>query len=238
MGRELPWTCVKQVAGALVKEIRYWRAPNRKGDLPSVRKAKNDISAQIRNSCFARTPQDRLELRLALMGYQSTFYTLTFSSLHLPDTYRQVQRKWKSFLRAMKRHRNRDFDYIYAIEGKHGDHRFHIHLIVRNNDFTKREIEYLWGWGMADAQPLMQGKDATFRDRAEYLVKEKRDGVVVPTGARYWSCSRSLNAKLPPPVKSKAATGDIIIPPGARSVRPYRTDNAFGAYRYVTYIKP
>ena len=60
-------TCIRQLAGPLVKECRYRRPMLAKGDLPSVRREKNEIQNLIRNSSFRRTPVDRLELMLALM---------------------------------------------------------------------------------------------------------------------------------------------------------------------------
>ena len=65
---------------------------------------------------------DRLELRLALFGYEGSVYTLTFDREHEPEGFRDVRRAWKSFCKRLRRWRARGFDYIYLIEGRHGDH--------------------------------------------------------------------------------------------------------------------
>ena len=45
------------------------------------------------------------------------------------------------------RWRKDSFDYVYAIEGRHGDKRFHIHLVLRDADFTLEEVRFLWPGG-------------------------------------------------------------------------------------------
>lgn len=54
---------------------------------------------------------------------------------------------WRNFLGAMRRWRKDSFDYVYAIEGRHGDKRFHIHLVLRDADFTLEEVRFLWPGG-------------------------------------------------------------------------------------------
>lgn len=60
--------------------------------------------------------------------------------------FRQV---WRNFLGAMRRWRKDSFDYVYAIEGRHGDKRFHIHI--------KNTIEILNNILESDTFPLMSG---------------------------------------------------------------------------------
>ena len=97
------WTCVRQRAGPLVKECRYRRPQLRPGDLPGVRREKNEIVWAIKNSCFRRTPADRLELMLALMGRKASTYELTYAPEFLPDDFKGVRRDWRNFLRATRR---------------------------------------------------------------------------------------------------------------------------------------
>lgn len=49
------------------------------------------------------TSVDRLELRLALFGYDGVFYSLTFSNDNLPRDFSGVQRIWSCFLKRLKR---------------------------------------------------------------------------------------------------------------------------------------
>lgn len=233
------WTCVRQRAGLLVKECRYRRPQLRKGDLPSVRREKNEIVRLIRDSSFRRTPTDRLELMLALMGRRASTYELTYAPDHVPDTFAGVRRDWRNFLRAMKRWRGESFDYIYCIEGKHGDHRYHIHLVLRDRDFSPAEVGFLWpGGGERLGAPLLLGPDDSFRRMARYLTKERTDGVTVPIGSRTWVASRSLYPQLEPPEIFRAETGEIAVPAGAVRMVEDRKWNPFGEYRYICYLNP
>lgn len=158
-----PWICVRQRAGPLVKECRYQRPTLRKGDLPSVQREKQKILSMTKGALFRRTPEDRLELMLGLFGWGATVYTLTFNDAQLPHSFQGVRQVWQNFLGAMRRWRKDSFDYVYAIEGRHGDKRFHIHLVLRDADFTLEEVRFLWPGGFVDGEPLLQGPEDSFR---------------------------------------------------------------------------
>ncbi len=235
--RKQPWICVRQRAGPLVKEVRYQRPTLSKGDLPSVRREKNEILNALRNSSFRRTPVDRLELMLALFGFEGRSYSLTFDAIEVPDSFGDVRRVWRNFLNGMKRHINRSFDYVYAIEGKHGDHRYHIHLVVRDSDFSPGEIQLLWPGGGVQFSPLLMFDGDTYRRTARYLVKERTDGVVLPIGCRTWVASRSLYSQLPSPTKSIEQNGRIEIPCDCRRLAKESKANPFGEYHYAVYMR-
>lgn len=74
---------------------------------------------------------------LGLFGWGATVYTLTFNDAQLPHSFQGVRQVW----------RKDSFDYVYAIEGRHGDKRFHIHLVLRDADFTLEEVRFLWPGG-------------------------------------------------------------------------------------------
>ena len=230
------WTRVTQTAGPLVKECRYRRPRLSPADLPSVRREKNEIMALLRNSSFRRTPADRLELMLALFGYTGRVYCLTFDDEHLPPDFKSVRRVWRNFLNSMRRHRKKEFDYVYVIEGKHGDHRYHIHLVLRDEDFTLREVRYLWPGGYVEDTPLLLSLWDNYRRTAEYFVKERTDGIVLPIGARTWVASRSLYAKLPKPRKEIVRTGNIPIPCGCKKIDGKSAYNIFGEYEYAVFM--
>lgn len=231
------WTCVRQRAGPLVKECRSIRPRLSANDTPYERTEKNKILRPPRDSSVCRTRADRLELRLALFGCEGSVYALTFDREHEPQKFQDVRRAWRSFLYRMKKWRQRPFDYIYLIEGRHGDHRFHIHLVLRDSDFTPAEVQFLWKQGGVDDQPLLLHPRDSYRRTARYFNKEAADGLVIPIGARTWVCSRSLVKQLPPTEYWRDASGDIPIPADARCCGTYNTANAFGAYRYAWYIQ-
>ena len=194
--------------------------------------------ALTRDACFRRTPVDRLELMLALFGWRASVYCLTFDPDHLPGSFQEVRRIWRNFLHAMRRWRKQPFDYVYVIEGRHGDHRYHIHLVLRDADFSPAEVRFLWPGGSVDDAPLLLGPRDNYRRTARYFCKERTDGVVLPIGARTWVASRSLYRQLPPLEKCQAEQGEIPVPPDAAWAEENAVRNPFGAYRYAAYIEP
>ena len=149
-----PFVCVRQRAGPFVKAFSTDRAC-------FVRRSK-DSKGLIRKRAgpaMCRTSVDKLELRLALFGYDGVFYTLTFAPEHLPADLDGVQAVWDAFLKRLARWNRRmgrggspDF-YVYRIEGLHGDHRYHIHAFLRDSDFPPTVVRYLWDWGEVDDEP-------------------------------------------------------------------------------------
>ena len=145
MSGDLIWTCVRQRAGPLVKECRAIRPRLSSNDTPYERTEKNKILRPPRDSSVCRTRVDRLELRLALFGFEGSTYTLTFDREHEPGRFQDVRRAWRSFLYRLKKwKKGAPFDYVYLIEGRHGDHRYHIHLVLRDSDFSPAEVRHLW----------------------------------------------------------------------------------------------
>ena len=217
MGEEPRWYCVRQRAGPLVKECRSLRPRLSAGDTPWEKAEKNKILRPPRDSSVCRTRVDRLELRLALFGFEGVSYTLTFDREHEPEKFQDVRRAWRSFLYRLKRwKKGRPFDYVYLIEGRHGDHRYHVHLVLRYSDFSPAEVRHQWQFG--------ENVEAT-------------DGITIPISARTWVCSRSLLQKLPPVERWRDVSGEIPVPEGVRCSGFYNTANEFGAYRYAWYIE-
>ncbi len=61
----------------------------------------------------------------------------------------------------MQRWHGGPFDWIGCIEGKHGDHRFHVHLVLRDEDFSPAEVRHLWTAGDVDDEPVLMREAAT-----------------------------------------------------------------------------
>ena len=239
MSNLLSWTCVRQRAGPLVKECRAIRPRLSAEDSPFDRIEKNKILLPRGDSSICRTQVDRLELRLALFGWDGIHYTLTFDSENLPEKYRDVRKVWRAFLARAKRwHSGQAFDYIYLIEGKHGDHRYHIHAVLNYNEVPPAVVRYLWKYGETDEEPVLRGKHDSFRRLAKYFNKESSDGITIPVGARPWVCSRTLTEKLPSPERWMDSSGVIEIPDDVYSSGRSCTENEFGAYYYGWYIEP
>lgn len=236
-----PWYCTRQRAGPLVKESRALRPRLKAEDTDTDRKAKMKLWRE-QNGTFERKQVDKLELRLALFGRNGWMHTLTFDNDHLPHHFREVRGALIAFFKRCQRWRKNlnkppAFDYIYAIEGLHGAHRWHVHFITDYYELSPAEIRYLWKQGFVDSEPVLLDKGG-YRRLAEYLNKERTDGVLIPIGRRPWSPSLTLCAKLPPPVKWKDESGVIEIPDNAVWSRRGCVDNDYGSYYYASWIEP
>ena len=84
------WTCTRQRAGPLVKECRALRPRLSPNDTPYERVEKNKILRPPKDSSVCRTRVDRLEIRLALLGFRSSVYTLTIRDDVLPRRFQDV----------------------------------------------------------------------------------------------------------------------------------------------------
>ena len=232
-----PWYCVRQRAGPLTKECRAIRPRLSKDDSRSDRREKNEI-IRSPHSAVCRSQADRLELRLALFWYEGQHYTLTYDALHLPRTFREAMATKRAFMaRARRFNDGRPFDWVTCIEGLHGDHRYHIHMVLRESEFPPAVVRHLWTAGEVDDEPVLLAGGG-YRRLAEYLTKERTDGIIIPIGRRPWSCSRSLSGQVPPPERWKDESGAIDIPDRVLWSRRNQRENDFGAYNYASYIVP
>lgn len=231
--------CVRQRAGPLVKECRALRPRLSPHDTPFERAGKNKILRPPRDSSVCRTRVDRLELRLALFGFEGSVYSLTFDEAHLPPKFADARRCWRSFLRRLNLWKPAwSRDYVYLIEGRHGGHRYHIHLVLRDSDFSPAEVRYLWRFGgNVDDGPLLKSPCDSYRRTAIYFNKEATDGVSIPISARTWVASRHLNRQLPQPEVWRDPSGGIEIPDDVLVSGRNHVENQFGAYSYGWYIQ-
>lgn len=243
-----PWICCRQRAGPLVKECRALRPRFSAEDTAQDHKAK----AEVKRSAVSRKNVDRLEIRLALFGSGGTHYTLGYDDDHLPRDFGGVRRRLRAFFARVGRWRDgAPLDYIYAIEGLHGDHRYHVHFVCPYEDLSPAEIKRLWRQcEVIDDEPVLLTRsyqdprtgewvkvsDGGYRRLAEYFNKERSDGVWIPIGRHPWSCSRSLNAKVPPPEKWRDSSGTIEIPSSSIWGRRSSVENDFGAYNFASWI--
>ena len=90
------WHCVRQRAGPLVKECRALRPRLTPKDTAQDARSKRDLQ-RYAHSAVCRTQVDRLELKLALFGFEGTHYTCTYDSLHLPHDFDGVRRSFRAF---------------------------------------------------------------------------------------------------------------------------------------------
>ena len=224
------WYCVRQRAGPFVKAF----------STDNYRLVKRLRARSPSHPALSGTPLDRLELRLALFGYDGIFYTLTFSDETLPWDLDGVMRVWNAFLMRVKRWRKGvplDF-YVYRIEGLHGDSRYHIHAFLRDKDLPPAVVQYLWTWGFVDDEPFDEKRvlaEKGYRCLARYFTKERPE-----VGRHAWGDARKLKSLLPPPAVHASKTGRISIPRDA-VLLPVKDDlkkTGWGYYQYARYLLP
>lgn len=232
-----PWICVRQRAGPLVKECRALRPRIYQTDFVEDRRDKREI-VNSPHSAVCRSQVDRLELRLALFGFHGTHYTATFDVEHLPPNYCGVRKYFRAFRERAKRwHQGAPYDWIGCIEGRHGDHRLHLHLVLRDGDFSPAEVRHLWRGGDVDDEPVLM-RDGGYRRLAKYFNKERPDGFVIPLDKKPWTTSRGLRQQLPAPERWRDDSPLIEVPDSAIWCRRGSHENEFGAYYYASYILP
>lgn len=237
MGERL-WYCTRQRAGPLVKECRALRPRLSADDTPWERREKNKILVPQRDSAVCHSTVDRLELRLALFGFEGCCYTLTFDDDHLPLKFRDARAAARNFWVKLQRwNGGKAFDRVSLIEGKHGDRRYHLHAVLRYGQFPPALIQHLWTAGFVDDEPLLRGTADSYRRMARYYTKESTDGIIIPTGSRPWTSSRTLTRQLPPPKKWMSTSGNIRIPKDAYACGRNQVQNEFGVYNYAWYIE-
>lgn len=231
----MTYYCTRQRAGPLTKECRSRRPRLSANDDAWTRSEKNKI-LRSPHSAVCRSSVDRLELRLALFGYHGMMFTLTFRPDALPQNFRDVRRALRAFLaRTRRANGGKPFDYVYIIEGLHGDHRFHVHLVLDDREFSHEQVESLWRLGVVHSAPVLQDSGG-FRRLARYLNKERSDGARIPVGRHPWSASRTLNAKLPPVERWKDSSSVIPVPPRVSWQTSAVIENDFGAHYYKSWI--
>ena len=117
-----------------------------------------------------------------------------------------------------------------------GNHRYHIHLVLRDEDFSPAEVRFLWPGGSVDDEPLLLGPRDNYRRTARYFCKERTDGVVLPIGARTWVASLVPVPEAAAAGKEQGRTGGDpraarrYVGGGERRAEPLRRLSVRGVY--------
>lgn len=223
------------VAGPLVVEAIY-PAPNPR-DSVGVRQGKKALSSQAQQRMNLKYAWQKLELLIAAnFGVKDLWCTFTYDDAHLPSSRKEANARMSALfrkLRAARKAKGQELRYIYVTEHKHGDGRWHHHVLINTTGEDFNLIRELWGQGGIDFKPLRVDRDKNYETLARYMCKEQRDKV----GLRLWSSSRNLkkperecwrvpdDTPLSPPKSSPLIlddTGDVVT--------------AYGHYRYIKYL--
>ena len=223
-------------AGRLVKEVIYTVPQPRDSD--RVRAGRSKLTTAAQRALNYRTAQGRLEMILAAnFDENDLFCTLTYRDNCLPTTAAEAKKRVRAFIKLLRKERQRhglDLKYVYVTEGKHGDKRYHHHLVVNATSLNDLEmICSLWRYGdMVDVRRI---EDREYIDVARYITKENAEGK--PVGAQMWTRSRNL---VLPKVESYFVPESATVqpPPGAHVLEREERLNEFGGFCYLKYRLP
>lgn len=224
------------VAGPLVVEAVY-PAPHPR-DGRAVRQGKKALSSQAQQLLNLKYAYQKLELQIAAnFGPKDIFATLTYDDERLPPNRQEAIKRIKAFWKRLRKERqneDQDLRYIYVTEHKHGEGRFHHHILINATGEDYEQIRKQWGQGDVEFRSIRVDKEKHYETLARYLCKEQRDKV----GLRLWSGSRNLRK----PERERFRVPDntpLKMPPESQVIRLADTGNvktAYGHYRYIKYI--
>lgn len=228
-------TAIKRIitAGPLVLEAVYPASSPR--DEPRTRQGKRALSSRAKQRMNLIYAWQKLKLLIAAnFGPGDIFGTLTYSDERLPPGREEVMRDIRKFTKALRAIRHdADFRYIYAIEHRHGDGRWHIHILINSTGDDYEMIRRLWGRGNVEFRKIRVDKEKNYETLAKYLCKEERDR----PGLRLWSGSRNLRK----PERESFRVDEsepLRRPPKDRALLMAEETvvTSYGKFRYIEYV--
>lgn len=223
-------------AGLLVKAVIY--TPPQPRDNDYIRAAKSRMTTAARRAMNIHTAQSKLEMLLAAnFDPADLFCTLTYRDGCLPEKLAEAKKRIRAFIKTLRlqlRRKGQELKYVYVTEGRHGDKRFHHHLVVSVSGPDGLElISSLWQHGDVVDVERIAGHE--FVEVAKYITKEA--AVDRPNGAQMWTRSRNLAL---PKIESYFVFDDETIqpPPGAYVLEREEKQNEYGGFSYLKYRLP
>ena len=223
-------------AGRLVWDITYTvpRPNASKQERTRIREATEEQVARTN----ANTAQRKLEMLMAT-NFDDTdlVLTVTYRDADLPDSADVTRKhlgKVFSQMRAYRKARGLpELKYIYVLEGRHGDHRPHAHIIINAAGGDLDLMRSLWVWG--DDIQLNYIRERGYDGWAGYLTKERREASL--NGKKQFVGSRNLAR----PVTTYEWVDDgttVDAPPGAQVLDEGGGRNEIASCRFVKYLMP
>lgn len=223
-------------AGRLVWDITY-TVPRSNASKQERKRIREVTEKQVART-NANTAQRKLEMLMAT-NFDDTdlVLTVTYRDADLPDSADVTRKhlgKVFSQMRAYRKARDLpDLKYIYVLEGRHGDHRPHAHIIINAAGGDLELMRSLWIWG--DDIQLNYIRERGYDGWAGYLTKERREASL--NGKKQFVGSRNLDR----PVTTYAWVDDgttVDAPPGAQVLDEGGGRNEIASCRFVKYLMP
>lgn len=223
-------------AGRLVWDITY--TVPRPNASKQERKRIREVTEEQVARTNANTAQRKLEMLMAT-NFDDTdlVLTVTYRDADLPDSADVTRKhlgKVFSQMRAYRKARDLpELKYIYILEGRHGDHRPHAHIIINAAGGDLELMRSLWIWG--DDIQLNYIRERGYDGWAGYLTKERREASL--NGKKQFVGSRNLAR----PVTTYEWVDDgttVDAPPGAQVLDEGGGRNEIASCRFVKYLMP
>lgn len=223
-------------AGRLVWDITY-TVPRPNASKQERKRIREVTEEQIQHT-NANTAQRKLEQLMACNFDEGDLVlTVTYRDADLPDSADVTRKhlgKVFSQMRAYRKARDLpELKYIYILEGRHGDHRPHAHIIINAAGGDLELMRSLWIWG--DDIQLNYIRERGYDGWAGYLTKERREASL--NGKKQFVGSRNLDR----PVTTYAWVDDgttVDAPPGAQVLDEGGGRNEIASCRFVKYLMP
>ena len=223
-------------AGRLVYDIAY--TVPRPNATPQERKRIREVTDEqiARTNC--NSAQRKLELLMAAnFEMEDLVITPTYRDADLPDSADVTRRRLGKVFKQLRAYRKArglpELKYIYVLEGRHGDHRPHAHIIMNASEDDLELFKSLWIWG--DDVQLNYIRDRGYDGWAGYLTKERREASL--NGKKQWVGSRNLKQ---PEIKWAWVDdgASVDAPPGAQVLDEGGGRNEMASCRYIKYLLP
>lgn len=223
-------------AGRLVWDITY--TVPRPNASKQERKRIREVTEEQVARTNANTAQRKLEMLMAT-NFDDTdlVLTVTYRDADLPDSADVTRKHLGKVFAQMRAYRKArglpDLKYIYVLEGRHGDHRPHAHIIINAAGGDLELMRSLWIWG--DDIQLNYVRERGYDGWAGYLTKERREASL--NGKKQFVGSRNLAR----PVTTYEWVDDgttVDAPPGAQVLDEGGGRNEIASCRFVKYLLP
>ena len=223
-------------AGRLVWDITY-TVPRPNASKQERKRIREVTEEQIQRT-NANTAQRKLEMLMAT-NFDDTdlVLTVTYRDADLPDSADVTRKHLGKVFAQMRAYRKArclpDLKYIYVLEGRHGDHRPHAHIIINAAGGDLELMRSLWIWG--DDIQLNYIRERGYDGWAGYLTKERREASL--NGKKQFVGSRNLAR----PVTTYEWVDDgttVDAPPGAQVLDEGGGRNEIASCRFVKYLLP
>ena len=223
-------------AGRLVWDITY--TVPRPNASKQERKRIREVTEEQVARTNANTAQRKLEMLMATNFDEGDLVlTVTYRDADLPDSADVTRKHLGKVFSQMRVYRKArglpDLKYIYVLEGRHGDHRPHAHIIINATGGDLELMRSLWIWG--DDIQLNYIRERGYDGWAGYLTKERREASL--NGKKQFVGSRNLAR----PVTTYEWVDDgttVDAPPGAQVLDEGGGRNEIASCRFVKYLMP